>query len=46
MNEQSGVPKELWDEAILYTNYGLNRVKLANLENKTPAEIWYKRYQM
>ena len=40
---ESGVPKVLWGEAILSTNYVLNRGPTEGLNNVTPSEMWYEK---
>uniref|UniRef100_A0A1Y1MQF0 Endonuclease n=2 Tax=Photinus pyralis TaxID=7054 RepID=A0A1Y1MQF0_PHOPY len=39
--DESGVSKEFWSEAILYSNYVINRGPTDVLDNITPSEIWY-----
>uniref|UniRef100_A0A1Y1L115 Retrovirus-related Pol polyprotein from transposon TNT 1-94 n=1 Tax=Photinus pyralis TaxID=7054 RepID=A0A1Y1L115_PHOPY len=37
---ESGLPKKFWGEAILCTNYIINRGPSDGLEDITPAELW------
>lgn len=41
MMQHADVPKEFWDEAVRTAAYLINRSPSANLEDATPAEVWY-----
>lgn len=43
MIDDSGVPKNLWGEAILTAAYVMNRSPTNNIPDVTPAELWYKK---
>ena len=44
MIHESGLPKQIWGEAVLCTTYLLNRNPTRALTvNKTPAELWFGR---
>ena len=40
---ESGLPKRLWSEALFYSVFALNCVKINNRTNKTPFEMVYGR---
>ncbi|KAK7588126.1 hypothetical protein V9T40_005371 [Parthenolecanium corni] len=39
---KSGAPKSFWSEAVLYSNYCLNRLP-TTATGKVPASVWYNR---
>lgn len=41
MTYEAGMPKIFWNEAIRVAAYLMNRSPSANLDNVTPAQIWY-----
>lgn len=43
MMHDSGLPKNLWSEAVMAATYLINRSPTVVLKNKTPYEMWFNR---